>query len=117
MCSGVRTARLNNSSTAPTVRIPGRTRYLRSLGFRTVEQVSALTDDEVDELFVDGRSTDQGEFVPIDSDAVVKARTGRKKRMLQELWARYTTLKDGNPGSPVFITGGLADAPKPPLGP
>ena len=49
---------------------------LRSLGIRTVDQVLALTDDELDELFVDGRSTGQGEFVPIDFDAVVKARTG-----------------------------------------
>lgn len=39
---------------------------LRSLGFCTVEQVSALTDDEVDGLFVDGRSTSQGEFAPND---------------------------------------------------
>ena len=46
---------------------------LRSLGIRTVDQVLALTDDELDELFVDGRSTGQGEFVPIDFDAVVKA--------------------------------------------
>ena len=28
---------------------------LRSLGIRTVDQVLALTDDELDELFVDGR--------------------------------------------------------------
>ena len=64
---------------------------LRSLGIRTVDQVLALTDDELDELFVDGRSTGQGEFVPIDFDAVVKARTGRNKQTLQVLWARYTT--------------------------
>ena len=64
---------------------------LRSLGIRTIDQVLALTDDELDELFVDGRSTGQGEFVPIDFDAVVKARTGRNKQTLQVLWARYTT--------------------------
>ena len=64
---------------------------LRSLGIRTVDQVLALTDDELDELFVDGRSTGQGEFVPIDFDAVVKARTGRNKQTLQVLWARYTS--------------------------
>ena len=64
---------------------------LRSLGIRTIDQVLALTDDELDELFVDGRSTGQGEFVPIDFDAVVKARTGRDKQTLQVLWARYTT--------------------------
>ena len=65
---------------------------LRSLGIRTVDQVLALTDDELDELFVDGRSTGQGEFVPIDFDAVVKARTGRNKQTLQVLWARYTRV-------------------------
>ena len=64
---------------------------LRPLGIRTVDQVLALTDDDLDELFVDGRSTGQGEFVPIDFDAVVKTRTGRNKQTLQVLWARYTT--------------------------
>ena len=59
---------------------------LRSLGIRTLDHILALTDDELDELFVDGRSTGQGEFVPIDFDAVVKARTGRNKQTLQVLW-------------------------------
>ena len=66
---------------------------LRSLGIRTIDQVLALTDDELDELFVDGRSTGQGEFVPIDFDAVVKARTGRNKQTLQVLWARYEGVR------------------------
>lgn len=64
---------------------------LRSLGLTTVEPVTALTNDELDEIFVDRRSSGQGEFVPIDFDAVVKARTGRVKLTLQVLWARYTT--------------------------
>ena len=64
---------------------------LRNLGLTTVEQVAALTNDELDEIFVDRRSSGQGEFVPIDFDAVVKARTGRVKLTLQVLWARYTT--------------------------
>ena len=43
---------------------------LRTCGFSTVEQVAALTDNELDELFVDKRSTGQGEFVPIDFEKV-----------------------------------------------
>ena len=38
---------------------------LRSLGIRTVDQVLALTDDELDELFVDGRSTGDGRFFSV----------------------------------------------------
>ena len=64
---------------------------LRSLGLTTAQQVAALTNDELDEIFVDKRTSGQGEFVPIDFDAVVKARTGRAKHTLQVLWARYTT--------------------------
>lgn len=64
---------------------------LRSLGLTTAEQVAALTDDELAEIFVDKRTSGQGEFVPIDFDAVVKARTGRTKQTLQVLWARYTS--------------------------
>ena len=41
-----------------------------------------MTDDELDEIFVDNRSSGQGEFVPIDFDAVVKARPGRTKQTL-----------------------------------
>ena len=69
---------------------------LRSLGLTTAQQVAALTNDELDEIFVDKRTSGQGEFVPIDFDAVVKARTGRVKQTLQVLWARYTT----NPAQP-----------------
>ena len=68
---------------------------LRTCGFSTVEHVAALTDNELDELFVDKRSTGQGEFVPIDFEKVVKARTGRTKQTLQVLWARYTTTPAG----------------------
>ena len=60
---------------------------LRSLGLTTVEQVAALTNDDLDEKFVDKRSSGQGEFVPIDFDAVLKTRTGRVKQTLQVLWA------------------------------
>ena len=39
---------------------------LRSLGLTTAQQVAALTNDELDEIFVDKRTSGQGEFVPID---------------------------------------------------
>ena len=45
---------------------------LRTCGFSTVEQVAALTDNELDELFVDKRTTGQGEFVPIDFEKSLK---------------------------------------------
>lgn len=66
---------------------------LRSLGLTTIQQVAALTNDELDEIFVDNRSSGQGQFVPISFDAVVKARAGRTKQTLQLLWARYTSIR------------------------
>lgn len=68
---------------------------LRSHGFTTVEQVDGLSTDELDAMFVDGRSSGQGDFVPIDFQAVVKARTGRNKVTLQVLWGRYTATPAG----------------------
>ena len=68
---------------------------LRSHGFTTVEQVEGLTTDELDAMFVDGRSNGQGDFVPIDFEAVVKARTGRNKVTVQVLWGRYTATPAG----------------------
>lgn len=52
-------------------------------------QVDALSAEEIDALFTDGRKSVDGEFVPIDVDAIVKARVGRKKPPLKVLWARY----------------------------
>ncbi|WP_288749482.1 helix-turn-helix domain-containing protein [uncultured Corynebacterium sp.] len=57
----------------------------------TGEQLAGITDEEMATWFVDGRSGAQGDFVPIDFDAVAKARTGRNKVTLQVLWGRYTT--------------------------
>lgn len=57
----------------------------------TDEQLAGITDEEMATWFVDGRSLAQGDFVPIDFDAVAKARTGRNKVTLQVLWGRYTT--------------------------
>lgn len=54
-----------------------------------------MTVDELDAMFVDGRSSGQGDFVPIDFEAVVKARTGRNKVTLQVLWGRYTASPAG----------------------
>ena len=52
----------------------------------TDEQLAGITDEEMATWFVDGRSRAQGDFVPIDFDAVAKARTGRNKVTLQVLW-------------------------------
>ena len=57
----------------------------------THAQLAGITDEEMATWFVDGRSGAQGDFVPIDFDAVTKARTGRSKVTLQVLWGRYTT--------------------------
>lgn len=55
----------------------------------TPEQVEALSVEELDRLFADGRKNAAGQFVPVDIDKVVKARLGRKKPPLKVLWARY----------------------------
>ena len=55
----------------------------------TDEQVQTLTAEDLDRLFTDGRKPLSGEFVPIDVEAVVAARIGRKKPPLKVLWARY----------------------------
>mgnify|MGYP001631141142 CR=1 FL=1 len=73
----------------------------------TTEHVTALTDDELAEIFVDKRSSGQGEFVSIDFDAVVKVRTGRTKQTLQVLWARYTSTP-AQAGQRHYITIGSA---------
>ena len=57
-----------------------------------------MTTDELDAMFVDGRSSGQGDFVPIDFQAVVKARTGRNKVTVQVLWGE---------GVRFFVCGGL----------
>ena len=49
----------------------------------TREQLRGVADHELVDWFVDGRSHAQGDFVPIDFDAVAKARTGRNKVTLQ----------------------------------
>ena len=61
----------------------------------TREQLRGVADHELADWFVDGRSHAQGDFVPIDFDAVAKARTGRNKVTLQVLWGRYTAQPAG----------------------
>lgn len=55
----------------------------------TLDQVGALSDEDLDRLFSDGRKNVSSEFVPVNIDAVVKARIGRKKPPLKVMWARY----------------------------
>ena len=58
----------------------------------TKVDVEALSADDLDELFTDGRKSGDTDFVPIDVDAVVRARIGRKKPPLKVLWARYLNI-------------------------
>lgn len=55
----------------------------------TEDQIAALCAEDLDRLFTDGRKTITSEFVPIDTDAVIAARVGRKKPPLKVLWSRY----------------------------
>ena len=64
----------------------------------TAEQVAALTAEELDRLFADGRKNVASEFVPVDIDKVVAARLGRKKPPLKVLWSQYLR-SDAAPGA------------------
>jgi transposase len=64
----------------------------------TAEQVAALTAEELDRLFADGRKGVVAEFVAVDIEKVVAARLGRKKPPLKVLWARYLK-SDAAPGA------------------
>lgn len=84
------------------------------VGFRTISHAKAVLDDtplatvdEVDELsttqleewFVDRRrTTGNDQFVPIDMDAVLAARTSVKKPSLRMLWTKYVNDPDPAPG-------------------
>ena len=52
-------------------------------------QIEALTAQDLDRFFADGRKSTPGEFVPVDIEKVVAALVGRKKPPLKVLWARY----------------------------
>ncbi|KAB1640411.1 IS21 family transposase [Gulosibacter chungangensis] len=55
----------------------------------TEEQIAAFSAEDLDRLFTDGRRAITSEFVPIDIDAVIAARVGRKKPPLKVLWSQY----------------------------
>jgi len=63
----------------------------------TVDQVEALSGEEIDALFTDGRKTPSAEFVAFDVAATVKKRTGKNKLPLRVLWANYLD-SEGSPG-------------------
>lgn len=54
-----------------------------------VRAVDALSREDVDRLFSDGRKSVTGDFVPVVIDKVVAARLGRNKPPLKVLWAQY----------------------------
>ncbi len=49
----------------------------------SAEQVAALSAEDLDRLFADGRKNVAGEFVAVDIDKVVTARLGHKKPPLK----------------------------------
>lgn len=59
----------------------------------TQKQIEALTAEDLDRQFVDGRKGVATEFLPIDIDKVTAARLGRKKPPLKVLWAKYLRLE------------------------
>ncbi|WP_454117629.1 IS21 family transposase [Microbacterium lacticum] len=64
-------------------------RVLDDEGWTTREQVDALTLEDIDRLFTDGRKSVVDEFVPVDIERVVAARLGRNKPPVKVLWAKY----------------------------
>lgn len=69
----------------------------RDQGLAAMSQIEALTAEEIDGLFADGRKSASGEFVAFDVAAVVKKRSGKKKLPLRVLWANYLDA-EGAPG-------------------
>ncbi len=63
-------------------------RVLDDEGWTTREQVDALTLEDIDRLFTDGRKSVVDEFVPVDIERVVAARLGRNKPPVKVLWAK-----------------------------
>ena len=69
----------------------------REHGLTAVDQVEALSGEEIDALFTDGRKAPSAEFVAFDVAATVKKRTGKNKLPLRVLWANYLD-SEGSPG-------------------
>lgn len=63
----------------------------------TEDQIEALTAEEIDALFTDGRKNASIDFVMFDVAAAVKKRSGKKKLPLRVLWANYLET-EGAPG-------------------
>ena len=66
-------------------------------GLTAASQIEALSGEEIDALFADGRKTPSAEFVAFDVEEMVKKRSGKKKLPLRVLWANYLHT-DGTPG-------------------
>ncbi|MBP1325042.1 transposase [Leucobacter exalbidus] len=64
-------------------------RVLHTEQLTTSTQINALTAEDLDRLFNDGRKSVPGEFVPVDIEKIIAARLGRKKPPLKVLWAKY----------------------------
>ncbi|RGE15233.1 IS21 family transposase [Leucobacter sp. wl10] len=64
-------------------------RVLDAESVTTPEQLDALSSEDLDRLFSDGRRSVTSEFVLVDIDKIVAARVGRKKPPLKVLWSRY----------------------------
>ena len=69
----------------------------REHGLTAAGQVEALSGEEIDALFADGRKSPSAEFVAFDVPETVKKRTGKNKLPLRVLWANYLD-SDGAPG-------------------
>lgn len=84
-------------------------RVLNELDLSTTTQVEALTREDLDRLFSDGRKSVTGEFVSINFEKVVAARLGRKKPPLKVLWAKYLQT-DIPAGSGITVTTGFVNS-------
>ena len=73
-------------------------RVLEAEGLSTAAQIEALSVEDLDRLFPDGRRAVSEDFVPVDLQKVMAARVGRKKPPLKVLWARYLQSGD-DPGA------------------
>ena len=58
----------------------------------TGQQLEGCSEDDLAAMIGDGRAATTGEFVTIDIDTIIKARTGRKKTPLNVLWANYLNI-------------------------
>src|SRR5699024_9720740 len=58
----------------------------------TEAQIMGHSNEDLALMIGDGRATTAGEFVTIDIDTIIKARTGRKKTPLNVLWANYLNI-------------------------